>query len=120
MTRPFSSDGTNYVGVRDLPRSVSWYKERLGLGEIDVEMDESEGCVALGFSNDEYIVALGPTGKPTGELRPLLFTQNITKARDYVSSRGAAVGPIERDAQGTLHFEIRDPEGNVIEVCEEP
>jgi catechol 2,3-dioxygenase-like lactoylglutathione lyase family enzyme len=115
-----SSGGTNYVGVRDLPSSVSWYKEKLGLREIDVEMDESEGCVALGFSNDEYIVALGPTGKPTEELRPILFTKNINKARDYVSSRGTAVGPIERDAQGTAYFEIRDPEGNVIEVCEEP
>ena len=120
MTRPFSSGGTNYVGVRDLAASVSWYKEKLGLGEINVEMDEAEGCVALGFSDDEYIVALGPAGKQTEELRPLLFTRNIKKARDYVSWRGAAVGPMERDAQGTPYFEIRDIEGNVIEVCEEP
>jgi catechol 2,3-dioxygenase-like lactoylglutathione lyase family enzyme len=104
MARPFSSAGTNYVGVRDLATSVSWYKEKLGLREIDVEMDESEGCTALGFSNDEYI----------------LFTKNINKARDYVSSRGASVGPIEQDAQGTHYFEIRDLDGNVIEVCEEP
>lgn len=120
MARPFSSAGANYVGVRDLATSVSWYKEKLGVREIDVEMDDSEGCVALGFSNDEYVVALGPTGKPTEELRPILFTKNIHKARDYVSSRGAAVGPIERDAQSTPYFEIRDLEGNVIEVCEEP
>jgi catechol 2,3-dioxygenase-like lactoylglutathione lyase family enzyme len=120
MTRLFSSGGANYVGVRNLAASVSWYKEKLGLQEIDVEMDESEECVALGFSNDEYIVALGPTGKQTEELRPLLFTKNINKARDYVGSRGVAVGPIERDAQGTPCFEIRDIEGNVIEGCEEP
>lgn len=120
MPRPFSSGSTNYIGVRDLTTAVSWYKEKLGLDEIDIEMDESEGYVALGFSNDEYIVALGPIGKPTEELRPLLFTKNVKKARDYVSSRGAAAGPIERDAQGTPYFEIRDLEGNVIEVCEEP
>jgi catechol 2,3-dioxygenase-like lactoylglutathione lyase family enzyme len=120
MARPFSSAGTNYVGVHDLATSVSWYKEKLGLREIDVEMDKSEGCTALGFSNDEYIVALGPTGKATEELRPILFTKNINKARDYVSSRGASVGPIEQDAQGTHYFEIRDLDGNVIEVCEEP
>ena len=119
MARLFSSAGTNYVGVRDLAMSASWYKEKFGLREIDVEMDESEDCVALGFSNDEYIVALGPTGKPTQELRPILFTKNINKARDYVSSRGVAAGPIERDAQGTPYFEIRDLEGTVIEVCEE-
>ena len=83
-------------------------------------MDVHEGCVALGFSNEEYIVALGPTGKPTDELRPILFTPNIKKARDYVTSHGAIIGEIERDAQGTSYFEIRDPEGNVIEITEEP
>jgi hypothetical protein len=99
---------------------VSWYKEKLGLREIDVEMDASEGCVALGFSHDEYIVALGPTGKATEELGPILLTKNINQAPDYVSSRAASVGPMERDAQGTPYFEIRDLDGNVIEVCEPP
>ncbi len=120
MSRPFSSAGGNYVGVRDLAASVSWYKEKLGLREIEIEMDDSEGSVALGFSNDEYIVALGPTGRPTDELRPLLFTTNIKKAREFVNSRGASVGEIEQDAQGTHYFELRDPEGNMIEVSEEP
>ena len=79
MARPFSSAGTNYVGVRDLATSVSWYKDKLGLREIDIEMDESGGCVALGFSSDEYIVALGPTGKPTEELRPIPSRRTLTK-----------------------------------------
>jgi catechol 2,3-dioxygenase-like lactoylglutathione lyase family enzyme len=120
MSRPFSSGGANYVGVRDLASSVTWYTEKLGLRQIDVEMDDSEGCVALGFSNDEYIIALGPTGKPTDELRPLLFTPNIKKAREYLTSKGTSIGEIERDAQGTQFFEIRDPEGNVLEITEEP
>jgi len=120
MARPFTCSGANYVGVRDLASSVAWYVEKLGLREIEVEMDESEGCVALGFSNDEYIVALGPAGKLTDELRPLLFTSNIKKAKDFLNSRGAGLGEIEQGAQGTHYFEIRDPEGNVIEVSEEP
>ena len=36
------------------------------------------GCTALGFSDDEYIVELGPPGKPTEELRPILFTKKIS------------------------------------------
>ena len=98
MARPFTCGGANDVDVRDLARSVAWYVEKLGLREIEVEMDESEGCVALGFSNDEYIVA----------------------AKDFLNSRGAGLGEIEQGAQGTHYFEIRDPEGNVIEVSEEP
>lgn len=120
MSRPFSSYGGNYVGVSNLTASVSWYKEKLGLRQIDVQMDDPEGCVALGFSEDEYIIALGPMGKPTDELRPHLYTINIKKAYDYTCSHGIVTGPIEQDAQGTQYFEIRDPDGNVIEVCEEP
>src|ERR1700726_65982 len=71
-------------------------------------MDESEGCVALGFSNDEYIVALGPPGKLTDELRPLLFTTNIEKAKDFLNSRGAG-GP-HHDPTGRARFHATDPE----------
>ena len=120
MSRLFSAAGANYIGVRDLTSATSWYKEKLAVREIDVEMDDGEGCVALGFSNDEYIITLGPTGKPTDELRPLLYTTNIKKAREFLHSRGASPGEIEKDAQGTDYFEMRDPEGNVVEVCEEP
>jgi hypothetical protein len=97
---------------------VGWYAEKLGLSEIEVEMDESERCVALGFSDDEYVVALGPAGTLTDELRPLLFTTNIKKAKDFLNSRGAGLGEIEQGV-GTHYFEIRDPEGDV-EVSEEP
>jgi catechol 2,3-dioxygenase-like lactoylglutathione lyase family enzyme len=120
MSRLFSAAGANYVGVRDLAAAASWYKERLALREVNVEMDDGEGCIALGFSNEEYIIALGPTGRPTDELRPLLYTSNIKKAREFLKSRGAGPSEIEKDAQGTAYFEIHDPEGNVIEICEEP
>lgn len=76
--------------------------------------------MALGFSDDEYVIALGPKGKPADELRPILYTTNIKKAYDYTSSHGVVRGSIEQDAQGTHFFEIRDLDGNVIEVCEEP
>jgi catechol 2,3-dioxygenase-like lactoylglutathione lyase family enzyme len=120
MSRPFSVASANYVGVRDLAAAVSWYKEKFGIREVEVEMDDSEGCVALGFSNDEYILALGPTGKRTEELRPLLYAANIKKARELLNSRGANASEIAQDAQGTRYFEIRDLEGNVIEICAEP
>jgi hypothetical protein len=39
--------------------------------------------------------------------------------RDVMMARGVNVGSIERDRQGIQYFEIRDPEGNEIEVVEE-
>jgi hypothetical protein len=42
--------------------------EKLGLREIEIEMDESEGCIALRFAKDQYAFTLGPTE----ELTPIL------------------------------------------------
>jgi hypothetical protein len=45
---------------------------------------------------------------------------NIRKAREVLGFRGVNVGEIQEDRQGTHHFEMRDLEGNVIDVSEEP
>jgi hypothetical protein len=49
----------------------------------------------------------------------MLFTKKIAKMRDVVMARGVIAGTIERDRQGVRYFEIRDPEGNEIEVVED-
>jgi hypothetical protein len=44
----------------------------------------------------------------------------IKKAREVLSSRGVNVGDVQEDRQGTQYFQMRDLEGNLIEVAEEP
>ena len=44
----------------------------------------------------------------------------IRKVRDVMAARAATVGAIERDPPGTRYFQIRDPEGNEIEIVQEP
>ena len=51
--------------------------------------------------------------------RPLVFCTNLKKAHEYLHDRGAAAGPIQNGG-GTQFFEVRDPEGNTIEICQEP
>ena len=110
-----------YIGVLDLTAATAWYIERLGLQKIPVEMDGAEGCVALGFSKkDDTAICLGPRGKPTDATTPMLYASNVKKAREVLSSRGVNVGEVQQDRQGTHYFEIRDLEGNTIEVSEEP
>jgi hypothetical protein len=75
--------GTNHIGVRGLAAATAWYREKLGLPKIDDEMDEPEGCIALGFIKDEYAITLGPPG------------------RSKDSSRGVNIGEIQQDRQGT-------------------
>jgi hypothetical protein len=47
-------------------------------------------------------------------------TPNVKKAREFPIARGVNVSEIQEDRQGTHFFEMRDLEGNVIEISEEP
>lgn len=49
----------------------------------------------------------------------LIFCSDLKKAHEYFRNGQTAVGPIQGGG-GTQFFEIRDPEGNVIEICKEP
>ena len=49
---------------------------------------------------------------------PLLFSPRLKKAREHLISKGSAPGLIQ-DAGGKQFFEVQDPEGNRIEICEE-
>lgn len=50
---------------------------------------------------------------------PVIFSDKLKKAHELLSSRGIATGPIQGDGE-TEFFEIRDIEGNVIEISKEP
>ena len=110
----------NYIPVRDLASATAWYIEKLALRKIEIEMDDSEGCIGLGFSKNEYAVTLGPLGKSSGELTSMLYASSLKKAHEFLTSRGVSTGEIQQDAQGTHYFTMRDFEGNEIEVTEEP
>jgi hypothetical protein len=110
-----------YIGVADIRAASAWYMEKLGLRPMPPTPDDEEGCVALGFSKEDRVaIVLGPRGKPTDGATPMLYASKIGKARDLLSSRGVNVGALQKDRQGTHYFEIRDLEGNLLEVSEEP
>jgi hypothetical protein len=48
-----------------------------------------------------------------------IFCDRLKKAHEYLSSRGIGPGPIQ-DGGDMQFFEIRDPQGNLIQICKEP
>jgi hypothetical protein len=78
---PLTIADSFYIGVLDVESGTSWYIEKLGLQKVSAEMDDPEGCVALGFSKSDQtsIAVLGPQGKPTDGTTPMLYASNIEK-----------------------------------------
>ena len=48
-----------------------------------------------------------------------MFCTNVKKAHEYLRVRNAAPGPVQ-EVGSAKFFEIRDPEGNGVEICEAP
>jgi hypothetical protein len=51
--------------------------------------------------------------------RPIIFCGKLRKAHEHLSAKGASPGPMQ-NAGGTQFFEVLDPEGTIIEICQEP
>ena len=108
------------MAVTDVSGAAAWYKEKFGVKAVNVELDDGDDCLALGFDDESCLFVIGPKGKSSGELTARLFTSRLNKARDYLLARGVFVGELQQDAQGTRFFGTRDLEGNPIEISEEP
>jgi len=52
-------------------------------------------------------------------LASVIFCNKLKKGYESLTSRGIIAGPIQ-DGGDTEFFEIRDVEGNVIQICKEP
>src|SRR5882757_4860870 len=116
MSLLYSSGSPNYIGVADIAAATAWYIDKLGLRKIDVEQDDCEDCVALGFAKDDYALCLGPLGHSNEEFTHMLNSSNLKKTREFLISRGVNVTEIRQDRQRTHYFEMRDLEGNLIEI----
>lgn len=59
-------------------------------------------------------------GTPDNLLSEVAFlTPDVTGMREYLLTHGTAAGAIAKDGNGSLHFELRDPEGHPIAFVQE-
>jgi len=116
----FSFTG-GYVPVRDLDAAAKWYAQAFGCKFANSTDDDAQRTIVLQLDDDDLGFMLGPAATyPPNDLPPIIFTDRATKANEHLTRKGVLAGPIQQDEQGTKFFEIRDCDGNVIEVSEEP
>ena len=109
----------------NLEVAVSWYKEKLDCRELTREEKETlrsdESSVTILALPGPYLTGVyfypDPSGNPTTV--PVLYVGDLAKAHRLLSERGVACTPIQSDASGHSYFELRDLDGNVIEICHE-
>jgi predicted enzyme related to lactoylglutathione lyase len=115
----FSVPAGTRIPVRNIDSVSPWYVEKLGLYKSTADNLAESGAATFRFKEDGNPVVLTTRADLRPGKTPILFTKKIGRMRDVMAARGVNVGTIERDRQGIQHFEIRDPEGNEIEVVEE-
>ncbi|MFI5111783.1 MAG: VOC family protein [Terriglobales bacterium] len=116
----FSFSG-GYVPARDLDAAAKWYAQVFGCESAESSDDSGERTLTLQFSEEDTGLMLCPSAtSPANDLPPIIYTSKAAKANDLLVKRGVMVGPVQQDAQGTNFFEVRDCDGNLLEVSEEP
>ena len=88
--------------------------------EADAYAWAESGTATYRFKEDGKSITLTTKTNHGTEKALILLTKRIGRIKGVLSARGIDVGPIEQDRQGTRYFEIHDPDGNAIEVVEEP
>jgi catechol 2,3-dioxygenase-like lactoylglutathione lyase family enzyme len=108
------------IRVRDIDSLSHWYTDKLGLQKAAENPWGEHDGTTYKFKEGGKSITLTTKASYGTDKTLILFTKTIDRMKGVLSARGIEGGPIERDRQRTRYFEIRDPEGNAIEVVEEP
>jgi predicted enzyme related to lactoylglutathione lyase len=106
--------------VRDVPTVGAFYRDVLGLTEVESPDDPKEW---LEFGAGACTIALHHGGVQTkGRSKPpkiVFYSSDVAKTKAVLTAKGANLGPI----QTTENFQFcdgRDPEGNHFQVSSRP
>jgi catechol 2,3-dioxygenase-like lactoylglutathione lyase family enzyme len=116
----------NYSNVE---AAKQWWIDTFGCKVVRIPKDWDNPLpsdVALTFPGDgepTILLSAQTEVEQAGFDRPspvstAIFCDKLAKAHEHLSSRGVASSPIQ-DGGDMQFFEIRDPEGHLIEICKE-
>ena len=117
--------GISHAGyfVSDLPKALDYWHGLLGYDE-PYDLKNPDGTVHIAFIkiNDHQHIELFNQQPPAGSgyLSHIAFiVSNAEQMRAYLASRGIPVGSkVGKGKTGDLNFEIKDPDGNLVEFVE--
>jgi lactoylglutathione lyase len=117
--------GISHAGyfVSDLPKALDFWHGLLGYDD-SYDLKNPDGTVHIAFIkiNDRQHIELFNQQPPAGSgyLSHIAFTvSNAEQMRAYLASRGVPVGgKVSKGKTGDFNFEVKDPDGNLVEFVE--
>lgn len=120
----FRSADSISLAYSDVTQAKKWWTNAFDCQEVKVPDDwdnTQPSDVALKFrGEDDPTILLSDKAEEdkAQSTVPVIFSDKLKKSHEHLVSRGLSPSPI-LDRSGHF-FEVRDLEGNVIEICEEP
>lgn len=128
----FGGSGATVIRCRDIAAMTAFYRDLLGL--VEVEGDLAESAVALAAPWERRggaaVVVLYPTEEgedgpaedafdevPPAHLVLVMDTDAWEEARRWLVRHGVDAAESERPALGWKSLRLRDPEGNTVELA---
>jgi lactoylglutathione lyase len=117
------------VYVKDLAKTRQFYEDFLGFGEpFTLAKKGGEPGVRIAFvkiNDHQYIEIFNEKDRGEGQLNHIsVYTDSAERMRDYLMAHGiepmgnAAHGPVPKGQTGNKNFNVKDPDGHIVEIVE--
>ena len=117
------------IYVKDLEKTRQFYEGFLGFAEpFTLPKKGGGGGVRIAFVkvNDlQYIEIFNEADRGEGQLNHIsIYTDDGERMRDYLVAHGiepmgnAAKGPVPKGQTGNRNFNVKDPDGHIVEIVE--
>ncbi len=117
------------IYVKDLAKTRQFYEEFLGFAEpFTLPKKNGDPGVRIAFvkvNDNQYIEIFNEADRGEGQLNHIsIYTDNADRMRDYLLSKGiepmgnAAKGPVPKGQTGNKNFNVKDPDGHIVEIVE--
>jgi len=114
--------------VKDLAKTRQFYEGFLGYGEPFTLPKKDGDGVRIAFvkvNERQYFEIFTEADRGEGQLNHIsIYTDNAERMRDYLISKGVTLlgnagrGPVPKGQTGNKNYNIKDPDGHIIEIVE--
>ena len=109
------------LSYSNVEAAKQWWIDTFGCKVVRVPQDWDNPLpsdVALTLLSAQSEVEQTRFDRPS-PVATVIICDKLKKGQEHLSSQGVLAGPIQ-DGGDMQFFEVRDPEGHLIEVCKEP